>query len=91
MKQHPELSLREELIIETHLIVFIVQDILFLSLVAQQDHLVMDLSYRNLILQLVQLLEKLRLTLVVDHFPIRMNKETLDSLQMQVGMELMQL
>ena len=67
------------------------QDILFLSQVAQQDHRVMDLSYRNLILPLVQLLEKLKLTLVVDHFLIKMNRETLDLLLMQVGMEVMQL
>ena len=86
MKQHPELSLREELITETHLIVFIVQDILFLSLVAQQDRLVMDLFYRNLILLLDLLILKLRRILVVDLLLMIPNKETLVSLQMQHGM-----
>ena len=60
----------------------------YLKMVGLLELLLMGLFYRNLILLLDLLIVKLRLILVVDHFLMIPNKETLVLLLTQLGMEL---
>ena len=81
-----DLILREKLIIETLLILSIVQDTFFLRMVELPDLQVMDLLFKNLILLLDLLQGRLKLISVVGLYLIILSKGILVSLLMQLGM-----